>query len=128
METLKRFRILAVRISIVLTLAAAGLAYSFDTVAAKAVLMGGLAGTLVFWVTAVRLQKLATRGERPVYSVPPAWRLLELAVYAAVVGRAYYMAPGSPRGWACAVAGLFIVRLAVVVLGLTGWDLKVGKK
>ncbi len=128
METLRRFRLLAVRISVAVTFVAAIVAYRFDAVVAKALLMGGVAGTLVFWVTAVRLEKLATRGDRAVYSVPPTWRLLELAVYALVIMRAHYMAPDSVRGWLSAVVGLFIVRGAAVVLGLTGWDLKAEKK
>jgi hypothetical protein len=127
-QALKTFRIVAVRIALMITMLAAALAFAFGRVPALALAMGGIAGTLVFWVQAVKLEKLAQRQGARVYSVPVPWRMLEVVVYVLVLGRAWFMAPGSLRGIVPAAAGIFIIRGVVMMLGLTGFDLKQQEK
>lgn len=124
MESLTQFRLFAVRLAIAFTLLAAVLLYPWaGRPASLGLVMGGIAGVLVFWVTARRLEKLARRDENPVYFVPVSWRVLGLVVYLAVLVRAYTLDQEGFSGFIACVAGLFIIRLAIIVLGLTGLDL-----
>ena len=86
-------------------------------------LLGGLAGTLVFWVTAQKMEKLATKNSNAVYSVPMTWRVAGMAVYALVLVRAYTLDREGLSGLIAAAVGLFLIRIAMVALGLTGLDL-----
>ena len=124
MEPLIRMRLMAVRIGVLLTVVAAAVAYLWDKIVAQGLLLGGVAGVLMFWVLARRLEKLATASEGKVYSLSVGWRLVELFIYAAVLGRAYALDRVSLRGLLAAVGGLFIIRLVTVFLGFTGLDLK----
>ena len=124
METLRSFRLLAVRLSLLLTAVAAGIAAIFGWPAVQGVLMGGIAGTLAFWLTARQVEKLATGGKSKVYSVPLGWRFLEMLIYILVLARAYTLDREALSGFLGAVAGLFIIRAVIVLLGVTGLDLK----
>lgn len=115
---------MAVRIALMLTMAAAVVAYAFDPVYTHGVLLGGIAGVLVFWVTARQLEKLAGRPEGKVYSLPAWWSVVRLAVYGLVLTRAYMLDQESMRALWSALAGLFIIRLVLIFLGFTGFDLK----
>ncbi len=125
METLRRFRVLAVRLSLLVTAIAAlagGLAV--DLMVAKAILMGGIAGTLVFWVTALKVERLAILPAGKVKSSAYRWSFLRLAVYVVVLIRGYMMDPEGLRGLLGAAGGILIIRVVLVFLGLTGLDLK----
>ncbi len=124
MESLVTFRLFAVRIAMMLTVVAAILVYAlFGRAASIGLLMGGLSGTLVFWVTARRLEKVARQGSNMIVSVPPTWRVAGLLVFALVLARAYTLDREGLSGLIAAAVGLFIVRIAAVVLGVTGLDL-----
>lgn len=124
MESLVKFRLFAVRIAMALTLLAAVTAYPlFGRAASIGMLLGGLAGVLVFWVTARRLEKVAHQQENVLSSVPVAWRMASLFVYALVLVRGYTLDREGFSGLIAAAAGLFLIRVAVVLLGLTGLDL-----
>ena len=124
METLTRFRLLTVRLSLMATgLVALGV-YSAGPDLAKAVLAGGIGGTLAFWIVAYRTEKLANAGENPAESLNYRWTFARLLLYAGVLVWAYRLEPERPWSMLAATGGLFIVRLVAVVLGLTGLDLK----
>ncbi len=124
MNPLPTFRLLAVRIALALTLLAALIVYpTVGRPATVGLLMGGIAGTLVFWVTARQLEKLAMQTDNALYSVPVKWRLAGLAVYAVVLVRGYTLDREGLTGLVAACAGLFAIRVAVVLLGVTGLDL-----
>lgn len=124
MNPLPTFRVFAVRISLAFTLIAAlALHPLFGRTASVGLLLGGIAGTVVFWITARQLEKLAIQFGNAVYSVPMKWRVAGLAVYAAVLIRGYTMDREHFTGLFAVAAGLFMIRLAMVILGITGLDL-----
>ena len=124
MNPLPTFRMLSVRISLALTLIAAIIVYPlFGRVASVGLLMGGLAGAIVFWITARQLEKLAIQFGNAVYSVPVKWRIVGLAIYAAVLIRGYTLDKERFIGLLAVAAGLLIIRIALVILGITVLDL-----
>jgi len=119
------FRMFAVRIAVLLTLVAGGIAWSvFGKPAGQGLLIGGLAGSLVFWFQARALEKLANSGTGSVNSRMSAWSVARLVIYAIVLARAYYLDQEGFTGLIGAVIGLFIIVIAVVFLGATGLDLR----
>ena len=124
LESLATFRLFAVRIAMMLTVVAAIVIYPlFGRAASIGLLMGGVAGALVFWITARRLEKVARQGSNMLISVPPTWRLVGFMVFALVLARAYTLDREGLSGLIAAAVGLFIIRLAAVALGVTGLDL-----
>ena len=121
---MRRFRLLAVRIALLLTVVVGAIAYALDPVVAHGWVMGGVAGVLAFWIVATRMERLATDEKVSVYSVPVWWTFMRLAFYALVLARAYTLDRETFRGLFAAAAGLFVIRMTVVFLGLTGIDLK----
>jgi len=122
MEPVKRFRIVAVRLSIAITLAAAALAFAFDRVVAHALLLCGLGGVLGFWIVAIQVEKLATTPRGKIHSLSFKWTFLRYALYAAVLGRAFTLDRGSIKGILAGAGGLLIIQVVVTFLGLTGLD------
>ena len=127
MEPLRRMRLMAVQLALTLTVAAGGVAFLFDERVALGLLMGGVAGVVAFWIVAVWAEKLATASKRGVYFHAVRWSLIPLVIYAVTLWRAYLLDRETMRGLFAAAAGLFIIRLVVVFLGLTGLDLKQGE-
>ena len=124
MNPLTTFRVLSVRIALALTLLAAVAIYPlFGRSASVGLLMGGLAGVLVFWITARQVEKFAIQSNNAVYSLPVKWRLIGLVVYVAVLLRGYTLDREGFTGLFAAAAGLLIIRLTLVILGVFGLDL-----
>jgi hypothetical protein len=126
-EPLRRMRLMAVQLALTLSVAAGGVAFLFDKTVALGLLMGGVAGVVAFWIVAVRLERPATGPKRGVYSPAVRWSLIRLVIYAVTLWRAYLLDRETMRGLFAAAAGLFIIRLVVVFLGLTGLDLEQGE-
>ena len=57
MISLRRFRLFAVQLSLGITVAAGLIALPFDTKVTWGIFTGGIAGTLLFWIKARRLEK-----------------------------------------------------------------------
>jgi hypothetical protein len=126
LETVKRFRLLVVKGSLLLTFAVAGLVFIFDATAAKGMLIGGLASTLGFWIMARNLELANKSGNRLKFAAY-AWLVIRMALYTAVLVKGYSLDAPGLHGFFGAAGGLFTVRLVVTVLGLTGLDLEKGK-
>ena len=125
MSDIAVFRSFAVRIAVLLTLVAGGIAWAvFGQPAGQGLLIGGLAGALVFWFQARSVERVAIGGTGSVNSRLSAWSVIRLAVYAIVLTRAYYLDQEGFTGLIGAVIGLFIIVIAVVILGATGLDLR----
>jgi hypothetical protein len=122
-ETLRRFRLLAVRLSLLLTGAAALPCLLFDGDIAMGVLLGGIAGTLVFWLKARSLAKVAFGTGGKVTSVVFRWTTFGWVIYGLVLWKAYTLNRASWCPIIAAALGLCIVRGVIVILGVTGWDL-----
>ena len=124
MDPLKRFRLLAVRSALAVTLGVGAVAFAFDSVVAKSLLAGGLAGALAFWIIALRTAKVAILSPRKVQSFAYRWTLVRLGLYGGALLWSYNLDRKSLRGVVAACIGLFIIRIVIIVLGFTGWDLE----
>ena len=114
---------MVVRIALLVTAVAAALAYAVDLAVMKGLLLGGLSGILMFWIIAVRMEKLSLRTEGRAMGPPVTWRMIELAVYLAALYRAYLLDPERLYAFFAAAGGLFIIRGAVFFIGLTSLDM-----
>lgn len=124
---LRRFRLMAVRISLVISAAGAGAFYLWNGAAAQGFLMGGIAGILSFWVEAVRLEKVASRAGANVKFASLAWTTFRFVIFGAVLIRAYTLDRERMLGLLGAAAGLFVIRFVITFLGITGMDLNEGR-
>ena len=123
METLRRFRLFTVRLSLMGTGLLALLAYAYDPVIGLGLLMGGIGGILAFWIVAVRVEKVATSTPKQVQSSVYGWTAARWLIYGLVLYKAFTLDQDNvPRGLAGAVCGLFIVPGVCFMLGLTGLD------
>jgi hypothetical protein len=130
MEAVKRFRSYVVRLALALTAVAACAALAVDMTVAKCVAMGGLAGVLGFWVL-VRHTEFAISSADGVQSRTRRWIsrtqqgvAARFVLYGLVLVAAYRMDREELRGFFGAAVGLLIIRLAITVVGVAGWDLK----
>ena len=123
METLKRTRLIAVRLGLVLTLVAAAVAFPFSELVAKGIAMGALAGVLAFWLFALRLEKVVGRGGS-IEGMAVTWTFVRLAIYAAALARALFLDMENYSALLGAVGGLFIIRFVLMFLAFTGMDLQ----
>ncbi len=124
MRVLRRFRLMTVRFSLILTLVAAAIGFKFEREVGLGIAMGGIAGVLGFWLLASRMEKVAIVSPDKVKSCFQKWSLIKFAIYGATLWRAYSFDP--ERGYCMlgAVAGLFVVRVVMAFMGFTGLDLK----
>ncbi len=127
MDALKRFRLMTVRLSLLLTGVSAGILALFSHAAAFGILGGGIAGTLSFWIIALKVEKLAKRTDKGISSLPVGWNVARFILDGIVLYWAYTLDQQQFNGILAAVAGLFIVRGVQVFLGMTGLDQKKGK-
>ena len=123
MEPLKRFRLMTVRVTLLLTLVAAVVAWRFNPVVAKGLLAGSIAATLVFWIIALRTEKLALAHRDPVKSCGLWWVIFRMGVFGVTLGWAYHLDTYAYSGLISAAIGLFVVRFVAAFFGLTGLDL-----
>jgi hypothetical protein len=123
-EVFRRFRLMTVRIALLLTTVAAAIAYTIDLAVMKGLLLGALSGIVMFWIIAVRMEKTSLRTEGRAMAPPVSWRMVELAIYLASLYRAYLLDPDRLYAFFAAAGGLFIIRGAVFFLGLTSLDMK----
>jgi len=121
MRTARVFRVLAVRGGVLATLALGALVWGvFGIDAAHGVLLGGIAGTLGFWIMARRLEKFATVRPEKVQSAALTGTFLRLLLYGIVLYRAYTLDPETMRGLIGAVAGILVIRFVAVFMGVFG--------
>lgn len=123
METLRRTRTLAVRISLLLIAAGAGLAYPWSAIVAQGILLGGIAGVLAFWILALRVEKLAAGAENSLQAFSFKWTAVRMALYFLALGKAFYLDRVEYTGLMAAVAALFVIRIVMIFLAFTGLDL-----
>ena len=114
---------MAVRLALLLTAIGAAALFKPWPQAAHGFLLGGLAGTLAFWLNAVRVEKLAQSGKARAVFRPALASLLYLFLYIAALGKGYTLDKTGLHGLLGVGAGLFVIRGVAALLGLTGWDL-----
>lgn len=117
----RKFRITAVRMALFVTAGMAAAAYVlFNAVTAQGVLLGGIAGTLGFWLMAVRLEKLANMAPGKVHFAALTGTFLRFLLYGVTLYRAFTLDREEMHGLLGAVAGIFVIRFVTVFMGVTG--------
>ncbi len=124
LRPLRRFRLAAVRMSLLITAAMAAAAYLFvDGVVAQGILLGGVAGVLGFWIMGVRLEKLANIAPGKIYFSALTWTSLRFLLYGAALTRAYMIDREELHGLLGAVAGILVIHFVMIFIGLTGMEM-----
>jgi len=124
LEPLRRFRLAAVRLSLVVTIVIAVAAFLLvDSTAAQGVLLGGIAGVLGFWIIGVRLEKLASMAPGKVHFAALTWTSFRFLLYGAAMLRAYLIDREEMHGLLGAVAGILVIHFVMIFMGLTGMEM-----
>ncbi len=124
LRPLRRFRLAAVRLSLLVTMVMATAACLFvDGAAAQGVLLGGVAGVLGFWIMGVRLEKLANIAPGKIYFSALTWTSLRFLLYGAALTRAYMIDREELHGLLGAVAGILVIHFVMIFMGLTGIEM-----
>lgn len=120
---------MAIRLALMVTLVGAAVVYKvWDPNAAYGVLLGGIAGIVVFWATAVRLEKLAQGPAKVLQWNTRLITILQCVVYAGALYKGYSLDTEHMKGFIGAALGIFVIRGVVLMLGVTGFDLRKGKE
>ncbi len=124
LKPLRRFRLAAVRLSLIITTFIAVAAYVLvDAAATQGVLLGGIAGVLGFWIIGVRLEKLASIAPGKVHSAALTWTSIRFLLYGAALVRAYMIDREELHGLLGAVAGVLVIHFVMIFMGLTGMEM-----
>ena len=118
-DPLSRFRLVAVRISMIIVMISAAIVYTFDSIVAQGVLMGGIAGILGFWVIAIRLEKVAREKPSKVQYAALTWSFYRYALYGLVLYKALMLDEDKFRGLLGALAGIFVIRFVMIYLAIS---------
>jgi len=124
MDTIKRTRLVAVRFSLALTGIGAVLLYPFGWVVVQGFLLGGLGGTLAFWLLARKVEQFAKMGADQVQAQAMKWMMIRMMIYGAVLYRAFMLDTEHYYGMMAAVGGILLMRMVMIFLAFTGYDLK----
>ena len=119
MDPLKTFRLAVVRYTLVLTGLSALGAWFWSPVVAKGLLMGGMAGTLGFWIMGKNAQKLASPDTAHIQSFAIKWTFVRLFFYALAIYKAYTLDREHYHGLIAAVIGIFFVQAVMISLAFT---------
>lgn len=119
----KQFRLLTVQLTTLATVVFAALALVFDRTLAHGVLLGGVGGALSFWLMARQFSKVASEDPSTLQSTAFRWMIVRIAIYGVILYRAYTLDTDTGYGLIGAVGGLFLVKLAMILLGAAGLDL-----
>lgn len=125
LRPLRRFRVAAVRLSLLVTLVMAAAVYILlaDGAAAQGLLLGGVAGIIGFWIIGVRLEKLANIAPGKIYFAALTWMSLRFLLYGAALVRAYMIDREELHGLLGAVAGILVIHFVMIFMGVTGIEM-----
>lgn len=116
---------MAVRLSLLLSLIIAAILYfAVDPISAQGLLIGGIAGTLAFWILSIRVQKFASNPSAKVKLTTLRWSALRYCVYGVALARAYYLDTETYHAFIAAALGLLIIHVVLVFLAFTGLDMR----
>lgn len=119
METLTQFRLTIVRYTLLLTVVLAAALWPFHGAAAKGVLMGGIAGTIGFWLNVYVVQKLASPTSSKLTYTAFKWTIVRLVFYALAIYKGYTLDREHYYGLIAAVAGIFLVQAVMITMAFT---------
>ena len=121
LEPIRRFRMLAVRATLMVVMLLAAGAWLIEPRAAQGVLLGGIAGVLGFWIMAIRLEKLTRMKPAKVKFAALTWSAYRYLLYGAVLYKAFTLDRETYSGLIGALVGIMTIRfvlVAVVSFGL----------
>jgi hypothetical protein len=124
LRPVQRFLKIVIRATFLVILVAALAAYPFDPTATHGILLGGFAGILGFWLMARRIQKLASVPSSKIKLEVYKATVFRLILYALVLGKAYTLDPDTFVGFLSAIGGILVIRLVVVLVGITSLDFR----
>ena len=119
---------MTVRLTLVLTGILALCLFQVSYPAGMGLLLGGLTATLAFWIMAMRVEKLASMPKGAVQFAAYRWTVMRLGLYGLALYKAYTLDPSTLHGLIAAVGGLMLLRAVLIVVAITGWDLKQHEK
>lgn len=121
-DPLRRFRLMAVRLSMIIVMILFALALLIDRVTAQGVLIGGIAGILGFWVIAIRLEKVAREKPSKVQYATLTWSFYRYGLYGLVLYKAFTLDKETYHGLLGALVGIYVIQLVLRYLAITGRD------
>lgn len=122
LEPIRRFRLMTVRVTLMVTAAVAFGTYFYDPLVAQGVLLGGIAGLLGFWIIAVRLEKIVQHNPSNVKFAALTLSTLRFALYGAVLYKGFALDREAYHGLIGALIGIMIIRFVLVIVGVFGLD------
>lgn len=128
LQPLKQFRLLAVRLTLLVTVVVSTIAWFFNPIAAQGVLLGGLAGVLGFWIIAIRLEKVVRLNPEKVQFAALTWSAYRFALYGAVLYKTFTLDKETYHGLIGGLMGIMLIRFVLFVVGATGMDRRMWKK
>jgi len=123
-RTLQRFRLLTIRLTLLTTFVLAGALSLASTVAAKGLLIGGILGAVGFWMNARNAEKLAFLPLAKVNSAVYRATLVRMVLYALAFYWSFTLDREKMYGLLGALAGMFVIQIVLIGMGLTGFDLR----
>ena len=120
LESFKQFRLLTVKITLLVTFTLAAIAWFFDPLTTQGVLLGGLAGILGFWIIAIRLEKVARMKPNKVQFAALTWSAYRFALYGAVLYKTFTLDRETYHGLIGGLIGIMAIRFVLVIVGATG--------
>jgi hypothetical protein len=117
-DSIRRFRNVALGCGLLLSVAAAAGACVFSPALGQGLLCGGIASVLAFWLLLRQTERLAGAPNAKAHAAIYVWTPLRLLLYGAVLIAGYRLDPESLHGLLGAAIGLFITQGVVLVLGL----------
>ena len=124
---LKRFRVLAVGLTLLVSIFIAATSWFFNPVLAHGVLLGGLAGVLGFWIIAIRLEKIALLNPEKVQFAALTWSAYRFALYGIVLYKTFTLDEEKYHGLIGGLIGIMVIRFVLVFIGATGLDKRLWK-
>ncbi len=121
-DPLRRFRLMAVRLSMTIVMVLSALALLIDRITAQGVLIGGIAGILGFWVIAIRLEKVAREKPSKVQYATLTWSFYRYGLYGLVLYKAFSLDKETYHGLLGALVGIYVIQLVLRYLAITGRD------
>ena len=119
-DELNRMRVLGVRVAAGLVAVCTVTAAYFSLPVAAGLLLGGAAGIAGFWMLAVRVGRLAQAGAASQQLFSLRGTLLRLGLYAVALGAAYAVDRERFHGLIAAVAGMLLMRPALLIVVFSG--------
>ena len=122
LSSIKRFRLLAVRLALLGTFLITVPSWFYDPRMAQGVLLGGIAGVLGFWIIAVRLEKIVHVKPEKVQFAALTWSAYRFALYGAVLYKTFTLDRETYHGLIGGLIGIMIIRAVLVFVAVTGMD------